>query len=94
MFIHVKEAKYLSDYKVEILFNDGKRGIADLSDAITDGVFAVLQDESEFSKLFVDEELETIVWPLGLDFAPEYLYFKAFSAVPELQAQFRSWGYL
>lgn len=33
MFLHVRKAKYLTDYKVGVTFNNGRTGIADLSDA-------------------------------------------------------------
>ncbi|MEI8186740.1 MAG: hypothetical protein WCG19_08585 [Chlorobiaceae bacterium] len=31
MFLHVKEAKYLGDYKVKVAFNNGREGVADLA---------------------------------------------------------------
>ena len=70
MFLHVTEARYLESYKVEVSFNDGKKGIADLSAALKGPVFEPLKDLSVFSQLRVDEELETIVWPNGADLAP------------------------
>jgi hypothetical protein len=94
MFLHVTEAKYLEGYKVAVSFNDGRNGIADLSSALKGSVFEPLKDLSVFSQLRVDEELETIVWPNGADLAPEYIYFQAFTANPDLQAQFRQWGYI
>ena len=42
----------------------------------------------------IDEELETIVWPNGADLAPEYVYFQAFKEDPDLQSQFKQWGYI
>ena len=33
MFLHVTDASYLEDYKVEVAFNNGRKGIADLTDA-------------------------------------------------------------
>ena len=93
MILHVTEAKYLGGYKVEVSFNDGRTGIADLSDALRGPVFQPLRDESVFAQLKLDEELETISWPNGADIAPEYLYFQAFKDDPELQEQFKSWGY-
>ena len=91
MFLHVSDARYLADYKVEVLFNDGITGIADLSSALEGPAFQQLQDITVFAQLRVDKELDTIVWPNGADFALEFLYFQAFNNVPDLQAQFRQW---
>lgn len=93
-FLHVSEARYLEGYEVEVTFNDGRKGIADLSEALTGPVFEPLRDQRVFAQLKVDEELETIAWPNGADLAPEYLYFQAFRRDPELQEQFRQWGYV
>lgn len=94
MFLHVIEARYVAGYKVEVSFNDGRKGTADLSAVLKVPVFEPLRDLSAFSQLRVDEELETIVWPNGADLAPEYVYFLAFKSSPDLQAQFRKWGYI
>jgi len=94
MFIHITEAKYLSDYRVEVFFNDGKQGTADLSEAIKGPVFEPLRKKSFFAQLKVDKESETISWPNGADLAPEYVYFQAFKNSPELQELFRHWGYI
>jgi len=93
MFLHVTHAKHIRDYLVEVTFNDGKKGVADLSSSLIGPVFESLKDKNEFSKLKVDTELETIVWPNGADFAPEYLYFQAFKNEPELIPLFKQWGY-
>ncbi|NOQ35711.1 MAG: DUF2442 domain-containing protein [Methylococcaceae bacterium] len=94
MFLHVIKAKYLEDYKVAVSFNDGREGIADLFGVLKGSMFEPLKDKSKFSTLVVDEELETIVWENGADLAPEYIYFQAFKNEPELQPQFKQWGYL
>jgi hypothetical protein len=39
-----------------------------------DGIFAPLNDPAYFRKVELDEELGTIVWPNGADFAPETLH--------------------
>ena len=91
---HVIDARYLDGYKVEVSFNNGRKGIADLTDALHGSMFEPLKEKSVFSALTVDDELETIVWPNGADLAPEYIYFQAFKREPELQAQFRQWGYI
>ncbi len=94
MFLHVTNATYLTDYKVEVTFNNGRTGIADLSDALKGAMFEPLKNKTEFSCLVVDKELDTIVWPNGADLAPEYIYFQAFKNELALQPQFKQWGYL
>ena len=96
MILHVTKAIYIGDYKIEVSFNDGRKGVADLSDALEGPVFELLKDKAIFSQLKVDEVLETITWPNGVDLAPEYIYFQALKskAEPELQAKFREWGYI
>jgi hypothetical protein len=94
MILHVTKAKYLEKFKIELSFNDGKTGVADLSNSLDGLIFKPLSDQSEFSKLRLDDELNTVVWPNGADFAPEYLYFKAFCDQPDLHQKFKEWGYI
>jgi len=94
MFLHVIEARHLHDYVVEVTFNNGRMGCADLTDALKGPVFEPLKDIDKFSRLKVDTELETIVWENGADLAPEFIYFQAFKNEPALETQFRVWGYL
>jgi hypothetical protein len=93
MFLQVTKAQYVGDYCIEVAFNDGKKGIADLSDALKGSVFEPLKNVELFSQFSVDEELETVVWKNGADLAPEYIYYQAFKNDPELQSQFKTWGY-
>jgi hypothetical protein len=94
MFVHVVNAKYIDGYKVEVVFNDGRQGIADLAEAIRGPIFEKLKDKSEFSQFVVDKELATLVWRNGADLAPEYIYFQAFKNEPELRDLFKRWGYI
>ena len=94
MILHVTDAKYAGDYRVEVSFNDGREGIADLSEALRGPVFEPLRDKSKFSQLRFDKELETISWPNGADLAPEYVYFQAFKNEKDLQDTFKKWGYI
>lgn len=88
------EAKYLGDYRVEVAFNDGRKGVADLYEALRGPVFEPLKDKLYFSQLKIDKELETIAWPNGADLAPEYIYFQAFKNEKDLQEKFKRWGYI
>ena len=93
MFLHVTSARPLDGFRVEVCFDDGREGVADLTEAIEGPMFESLKDPDVFTTLRVDEELRTIVWPNGADLAPEYLYYRAFQDDPGLQAAFRKWGY-
>jgi hypothetical protein len=94
MLVHVVDAKYVDGYRIEVSFNDGRKGIADLSDALRGPAFESLKDEFEFQRFVVDKELDTLVWENGADLAPEYLYFQAFRHDKDLQERFKKWGYL
>jgi hypothetical protein len=94
MLIHVVNAKYVDGYRIEVTFNNGRKGVADFADVLRGPAFEKLKDEAEFRRFEVDKELETIVWANGADLAPEYVYFQAFKDDISLQEQFENWGYL
>jgi hypothetical protein len=94
MFLHIIEAKYISDYTVAVVFNNGKQGQADLSKLLHGTVFEPLKDKTVFAQLTVDNELETLIWPNGADVAPEFVYYLVFRDDPQLQDQFKQWGYI
>ncbi len=94
MFLHITQVKYLSDYKIEVLFNNGKKGVADLSGVLKGKIFEPLKEKTVFAQLKIDRELETIVWPNGADLAPEFIYYQIFKDDPQLQIQFKQWGYI
>ena len=71
--LHIESAKYVSGYKLWLTFDDGSEGEVDLSHSLKGSIFEPLKDVESFSKVFIDPELETTVWPNGADFAPEYL---------------------
>jgi hypothetical protein len=72
--IHVTGVLYLGGYRLRLEFEDGSRGEVDLSGEAWNGIFAPLADQGYFAKVQLDEELGTIVWPNGADFAPETLH--------------------
>ena len=92
MFLHVTNVRPLDGYKVEVCFDDGREGIADLTEALNGPMFESLKDPEVFRKLRVDEELQTIVWPNGTDLAPEYIFYQVFRSDPGLRATFRKRG--
>ena len=72
----LQEAMYRRDYRIWLKFADGVEGDVDLEDELWGEVFAPLKDKARFAEFVLNEELETIVWPNGADFAPEFLYQK------------------
>ncbi len=69
----VVDAKYVSDYKIHVVFNNGEERIADFSKwGVGRGVYKPLKDKKYFKTFFLDGW--TISWPNGADIAPETLY--------------------
>ena len=69
----VIDARYVSDYKIHVIFNNGEERIADFSKwGLGRGMYKPLKDKEYFKKFFVDGW--TISWPNGADIAPETLY--------------------
>ena len=52
-------------------------GDIDLEKELWGEVFEPLKDLTVFKTFQINAELNTIVWPNGADFAPEYLYEQA-----------------
>jgi len=77
MFLEITQARYISDYKLSLKFNDGTETTVDLENELNGTVFKPLKDKSEFMKFSI--VFNTIEWENGADFAPEYLYDLAIS---------------
>ncbi|MFN3466705.1 MAG: DUF2442 domain-containing protein [Candidatus Brocadiales bacterium] len=78
MYYDVVEVKYLEGYKLEVKFENGRKGIVDLKSYVKEGgVFSRFSDIEYFKQAYVNKELGVLCWPDGLDIAPETLYCKA-----------------
>lgn len=56
-------------------------GQVDLQPHLWGPVFRPLRDESDlFGQIHVDREARTVVWPNGVDLAPDTLYSEAMAA--------------
>ena len=75
-FIHVSKVVYLRDFILELTFNDGVTGELDFRGELNGEIFQPLADKAFFSKVYLNPDTETIEWPNGADFAPEYLHAK------------------
>lgn len=74
MFLHVTRVSYLQSYELELEFSDGIVKKVDLSRELYGEVFEPLKDPTFFKRVTLNEETNTIEWPNGADFAPEFLY--------------------
>lgn len=74
MFLHVTGVSYIKDYELRIEFSNGVIKEVDLSGELHGEVFEPLKDSEFFKQVRVNEETNTIEWPNGADFAPEFLY--------------------
>lgn len=63
----------LDDYRLEIIFADGVRGVISLKDQLYGPVFEPLKDLHLFKQARVDE-YGSICWPNGADLAPDALH--------------------
>jgi hypothetical protein len=76
MFLHIQEVSYLGDYRLRLWFNDGQVKDVDLKAELHGEVFEPLKNQALFKLAKVDPDTQTVAWPNGADFAPEYLYEK------------------
>jgi Protein of unknown function (DUF2442) len=61
-------------HRLRLTFEDGTVGDVAFEDREWHGVFEPLADPAFFGQVRVDPELGTVVWPNGVDMAPEPLY--------------------
>ena len=67
----------VGDHVLRLLFSDGTAGDVDFSAQRWAGILEPLNDPSYFAQVELDAEAGTIVWPDGIDLAPEPLYEQA-----------------
>ena len=79
MLVHVLEARHLGGHRVWLRFDDGLTGELDLSRELDGQVFEPLRDPSFFARFEVDD---TLTWPNGADFAPEFLHAQVRGSSP------------
>jgi len=78
MIHDVVSAVYRGGYKIEVTFNDGKKGVVDFSKYLKrGGVFERFKDMDFFRSFAINEELGVLAWRNEIDIAPETLYAAA-----------------
>ena len=74
MFVCVVGVIYLEGYRLRLRFSDGVVKDVDLEQELHGEVFEPLRDTELFRAVAVNPNTNTIEWPNGADFAPEFLY--------------------
>ncbi len=78
MYIDIVSARYVSDYRLELTFEDGKSGVVDFTRFISKGgIFGRLSDLDCFKSFQVNQELGIVTWNDEVGVAPEILYSEA-----------------
>ena len=68
----VREVKYIAEYTISIKFDDGINGTIQLSDLVQKGIFKLLQDKSEFAKVYTNGY--SIAWSNELEIDATTIY--------------------
>lgn len=78
MIHDVVTAEYIGDYRIKLIFDDGKEGEIDFSTYCDlGGVFEKFRDLNFFRDFRVDPDFGVLRWGDDVDIAPETLYAKA-----------------
>ncbi len=70
----VKEVKYLREYELELTFEDDSVRLVDLRSHLEGEMFEPLKQMSNFRSVYLNADLDTIVWANGADMSPDFLY--------------------
>lgn len=64
----------VAPYSLSLRFDDGIETVVDLSDVLEGQLYGPLRDPFVFSRVALDSEVGTVVWPNGADFDPAVLH--------------------
>jgi hypothetical protein len=79
--IKVVSVEPLEDYKLKVKLSNGRKGIFDVSQFLSEGVFRELKDLKYFRRVYID--YGTVVWPHEQDIDPELIEMEL---QPELES--------
>jgi hypothetical protein len=72
--LHVTDVKWLGEYVLQLSFDNGESKVVDVESLLEGPVFEPLRNPSTFGAVEIDPVSRTVVWPNGVDLAPEALY--------------------
>ena len=68
----VQEVTYLSDYTISVKYEDGVTGTVQLNDLVEKGIFKVLQEKTQFAKVYTTGY--SIAWSNELEIDATTIY--------------------
>jgi hypothetical protein len=78
----ISEVNVLQEYRLELIFDDGVRGVVDLSGLVGKGVFTMWRDRRTFEQVRIGAFGE-LIWGDQIDLCPDALYLKITGKKPE-----------
>ena len=72
--LHIERADYVADYKIKVNFNDGFSSVVDFEETLQQDsrpIVRKLLDLEQFQNFTISAN--TILWAVGVDFAPEFV---------------------
>lgn len=74
MHFRLIDARQVQGFVLWLKFSDGVEGEIDLRDELAGLISEPLNNAGVFKQFRIDPDLHTLVYPNGVDFAPEFLH--------------------
>jgi hypothetical protein len=71
---YVTDVFYLNGYKLNVQFENDEVRKVDLEKHLDGPIFEPLKELAYFKRFEVNHDIDTVVWPNGADFSPDFLY--------------------
>jgi hypothetical protein len=68
------DCQLLPPYSLKLKFEDGLSKVIDLERVLEGEIYGPLRNPELFSKVMIDPEVQTVIWPNGADFDPAVLH--------------------
>ena len=75
MYLSIKKVQPLSNYELELTFENNEVKVFDVKPYLNMGMFKTLKNEKMFRMVKIS--YDSIEWPNGVDLDPEVLYEKS-----------------
>lgn len=73
----------IQEYKLHVEFQDGTKGVVDVSSLTGKGVFKIWDSNDNFFKVAINTETGAITWPGGFDIDTLHIYCEIKGISPE-----------